>query len=166
MRLLLVASASLAALAVVASVSDCSQNPDKSCTLLGCTSSARVVVVAKASLDQMRTAKVTACRNNACATGTPAIVPSVAGDKEEMTLAGAASVQAYISMADGGGYTIEADFAIDDSASAVNGDTYDLHVTDATGGTTLGSVKGTAKYVETTPNGAGCPPVCKNATIQ
>lgn len=165
MRLLLLASASIAALALVASLSDCSQNPDKTCTLLGCTSSAHVIVVAKATIDQMRTAKVTACRNNACASGSPAIVPTVAGDREEMTLAGDASVQAYISMASGG-YTIEADFAIDDSASAVNGDTYDLHVTDATGGTTFGSVKNTAKYTETTPNGAGCPPVCKNATIQ
>ena len=143
----------------------CSQNADKSCTLLGCQSSAHVVATAKATMDQMRTATVTACRNNACAKGTPAVVPTVPGDPEEMTLAGSVNVEAHLSVVAGGGsYTVTVDFPIDDNTSAVNGDTYDLHVTDQ-GGAALGGVTGTANYTTTTPNGAGCPPVCKNATI-
>lgn len=161
MRLLLLGAA--ATLLLAGGLAACSQNPDKSCALNGCTSNAVVIAQAKTTIDLMRTAKVTACRNGVCASGSPAIVPTVAGDREEMTLVGGESVQAYITPS-ATGYTIEAVFAIDDSSTATNGDTYELHVT--ANGAEVGGVKAKAQYTESAPNGAGCPPVCKNATIQ
>ncbi|MEO8878319.1 MAG: hypothetical protein ABI461_22180 [Polyangiaceae bacterium] len=129
-----------------------------------CTSGADLKTYINLTRDQMATATITACLNGGCDTGTPASIPSSPGDRLAINLNGALSIQGFISSPDPiKGYLIEANFILSDS-NPMNGDAYQLYAT-SNGQQASGSINQTATYTKTTPNGADCPPVCENATI-
>ncbi|MFO0671395.1 MAG: hypothetical protein U0235_17480 [Polyangiaceae bacterium] len=137
----------------------------KTCTLLGCESSATMRVYAAVDRTAMTTATITACRNGSCSAGQPTTVPSAPGDRLAFRLAGPIAAEGYLSSPDPvKGYKIEAVFALEGVTTA-NGDTYEIRVTPAGAAAPAVTVSDKATYQSTQPNGPDCPPECTAATI-
>lgn len=136
------------------------------CTLLGCQSGATVKALVNLPPDEMLHATVVACRNGACASGTPTTLPTADGDRLLIHLSGGgitaqAFVMTHVFSPTLKGYELDTEFSIGDDA--LDGDMYSVTVQN--GGAPAATAMGTATYALSTPNGADCPPTCHNATI-
>jgi len=151
----------LLAFAMLLGTTSCSNDPERSCTLLTCTSGVSLKTTTTLTHDQLLTAVITVCRNDGCSSGKPTDIPTGPTDLQGVAMEGPVATTVQLAEPSKGTYSVSVSFAIDDQ-TAKDGDYYEIRIDkDA-----AAKLSGNVKYTEITPNGADCPPDCRTATLQ
>jgi len=148
-------------LGVMVGAASCSNDPERECTLLACTSGVSLKTSTTLSHDDLLNAVITACRNEGCSAGKPTDIPTGPTDLQGVTLQGPVATKVQLAKPSNGTYSVTVNFAIDDQ-TAKDGDTYEVRIDKDD----KAKLSGPVKYAVFAPNGADCPPVCRNATLQ
>ena len=139
----------------------------KVCSLLACQSAATVRMTATESAADHARATVTASRGDgttaACASGRINNVPAAPGDRLPFNLSGSVDVKGVAGSPDAtGGYLLEFAYNLE-GAQPRAGDVYEVKV--VVDNAAVAQLQERATYETSQPNGADCPPVCYNVTI-
>jgi hypothetical protein len=154
-------------LALLSASFGCSSSKD--CTDVGCESGAmltRTVAVTDAEASAL---VITACRNDACVTGTKS---TRAGDQLNpysivYAFTGPIPSYAFVAQAASGGHQVELHIGNTESENKnmKDGDVYTITITKPGETSPTLKVTSTASYSTSEPNGAECGPTCKSTSL-
>lgn len=135
----------------------------RACTLIGCNRIAAVDDLATLTGSETRSLDLRLCHNDVCSTGRPTALPDTVGIGLGCGLSGDARVTCTVRKEADDRYRVSVAFLERDDAR--DGDRYTIRAVHTPSGTVVAEASQAVTYTTSRPNGADCPPVCHQATI-